>query len=131
MSLVLEDLKYSKQHEWVKIEGDIAIIGITDFAQHSLGDIVYLETKDIGEKVEAGESCGTIESVKAAEDIYSPVSGTITEKNEEVINSPEKINQDPYGSWIIKLEEINKEDLNQLMSAEEYKKYLGTLEQEE
>ncbi|GIX41335.1 MAG: glycine cleavage system H protein [Leptospiraceae bacterium] len=131
MSLVLEDLKYSKQHEWVKIEGDIAIIGITDFAQHSLGDIVYLETKDIGEKVEAGESCGTIESVKAAEDIYSPVSGTITEKNEEVINSPEKINQDPYGSWIIKLKEINKEDLNQLMSAEEYKKYIETLEQEE
>jgi glycine cleavage system H protein len=130
MSKVLDGLKYTKQHEWIKIEGDIAIVGITDFAQHSLGDIVYLETKDIGEKVEMGESIGTIESVKAAEDIYSPIGGTIAEKNEELISSPEKINKDPYGSWIIKLKNFNIEDLNQLMTSEEYKQYIDSLEQE-
>jgi glycine cleavage system H protein len=130
MSKVLDGLKYTKQHEWIKIDGDIAIVGITDFAQHSLGDIVYLETKDVGEKVEMGESIGTIESVKAAEDIYSPIGGTIAEKNEELISSPEKINKDPYGSWIIKLKNFNIEDLNQLMSSEEYKQYIDSLEQE-
>lgn len=130
MSKVLDGLKYTKQHEWIKIDGDIAIVGITDFAQHSLGDIVYLETKDVGEKVEMGESIGTIESVKAAEDIYSPIGGNIAEKNEELISSPEKINKDPYGSWIIKLKNFNIEDLNQLMSSEEYKQYIDSLEQE-
>jgi len=130
MSKVLDGLKYTKQHEWIKIDGDIAIVGITDFAQHSLGDIVYLETKDVGEKVEMGESIGTIESVKAAEDIYSPIGGTIAEKNEELISSPEKINKDPYGSWIIKLKNFNIEDLNQLMSSGEYKQYIDSLEQE-
>ncbi len=131
MSIVKDELKYTKQHEWVKIENDIVIIGITDYAQHSLGDIVYLETKEIGEKLEAGESCGTIESVKAAEDIYSPISGIIIEKNEEVIKSPEIINKDPYGSWILKLKNVNFDDLQNLMSPEEYKNYLKTLEKED
>lgn len=130
MSLVKEELKYTKQHEWVKIEGDTAIIGITDYAQHSLGDIVFLEVKDIGESIQAGESCGTIESVKAAEDIYSPISGTIAEKNDEVISSPEKINQNPYESWILKLKNYNTGDLEKLMSSEEYKKYVESLEQD-
>lgn len=130
MSLVKEELKYTKQHEWVKIEGETAIIGITDYAQHSLGDIVFLEVKDIGESIEAGESCGTIESVKAAEDIYSPISGTIAEKNNDVISSPEKINQNPYESWILKLKNYNAGDLEKLMSAKEYKQYVESLEQD-
>lgn len=131
MSQILEDLKYTKSHEWIKIDGGLAIIGITDFAQHSLGDVVYLDIKNVDEKVEAGESLGTIESVKAAEDIYAPISGVIVEKNEEVIQSPEKINHDPYGSWILKIKDFNKEDLNRLLSAKEYKEYVDSLEQHE
>jgi len=131
MSQILEDLKYTKSHEWIKIDGGLAIIGITDFAQHSLGDVVYLDIKNVDEKVEAGESLGTIESVKAAEDIYAPISGVIAEKNEEVIQSPEKINHEPYGSWILKIKDFNKEDLNRLLSAKEYKEYVDSLEQHE
>lgn len=130
MSKILDELKYTKQHEWVKIENNIAIIGITDYAQHSLGDIVFLELKNVGEKVEAGKSVGTIESVKAAEEIYSPVSGTIIEKNEDVIKKPELLNKDSYENWLLKIKDFNQNDLTGLMSASEYKNYLETLEQE-
>lgn len=128
MSKILDDLKYTKQHEWLKIENDIAIIGITDYAQHSLGDIVFLELKNIGEKVEAGKSVGTVESVKAAEDIYSPVSGTIVERNEDVIKKPELLNKDSYENWLLKIKDYNQDDLLNLMNASEYKQYLETLE---
>lgn len=128
MSKILDDLKYTKQHEWLKIENDIAIIGITDYAQHSLGDIVFLELKNVGEKVEAGKSVGTVESVKAAEDIYSPVSGTIIERNEDVIKKPELLNKDSYENWLLKIKDFNQDDLLNLMNASEYKQYLDTLE---
>ena len=129
MSRVLEDLKYTKQHEWLKIDHHVAIIGITDFAQHSLGDIVYLELKDSGTSVKAGDSIGTIESVKAAEDIYSPVSGIIIEKNESILQSPELINKDPYENWLVKIKDFNESDLQHLLNSNEYQKYLESLEQ--
>lgn len=130
MSKILDSLKYTKQHEWVKIENNIAFIGITDFAQHSLGDIVYLDLKDTGTSIQAGESVGIIESVKAAEDIYAPVSGTILEKNKDVLQSPELINKDPYANWLLKMKDFDETELNQLMDSYEYKKYLESLEQE-
>lgn len=130
MSKILDSLKYTKQHEWIKIENNIAFIGITDFAQHSLGDIVYLDLKDTGTSIQAGESVGIIESVKAAEDIYAPVSGTILEKNKDVLESPELINKDPYANWLLKMKDFDETELNQLMDSYEYKKYLESLEQE-
>lgn len=128
MSKIPENLKYTKQHEWVFLDGEYAIIGITDFAQNSLGDIVFLDLKNVGESVKAGESCGTIESVKAAEELYSPLTGTIAERNEEVIRSPEKINQDPYGNWIIKIKDFDAREFENLLSASEYQEYLSSLE---
>ncbi|MCS7206071.1 MAG: glycine cleavage system protein GcvH [Leptospiraceae bacterium] len=130
MSNIPQNLKYSKQHEWILVDGQYALLGITDFAQKSLGDIVFLELLNVGDKVQAGESCGTIESVKAAEELYSPVSGTIAERNEEVLKSPEKINQDPYKNWILKIKDFDPNEVEGLLSASEYQKYLESLEQE-
>ncbi|MFN3603959.1 MAG: glycine cleavage system protein GcvH [Leptonema sp. (in: bacteria)] len=130
MSRILEGLKYTKQHEWLKIENQIAIVGITDFAQHSLGDIVFLDLKNVGEKITAEESIGTIESVKAAEDIYSPVSGIILERNENVLKSPELLNKDPYENWILKIKDYDEKEISKLMDATQYKEYLQSLEQE-
>ena len=104
------DLKYSKSHEWVRMDGDVAVIGISDFAQDALGDLVFVNLPQVGDEVVAGESFGDVESVKAVSDLISPVSGTIVEINEELDDSPENLNSDPYGSWIIKVENITEEE---------------------
>ena len=104
------DLKYSKSHEWIKYEDGVAVIGISDFAQDALGDVVFVNLPAVGDEVTAGESFGDVESVKAVSDLISPVSGTIVEINEELDDSPENLNSDPYGSWIIKVENITEEE---------------------
>ena len=106
------ELKYTKDHEWMKMEGDIAVVGISDFAQDALGDVVFINLPEVGDTVTAGESFGDVESVKAVSDVNSPVTGVIVEVNEELVDSPENLNSDPYGSWIIKVEQITEtEDL--------------------
>ncbi len=121
---VIEGLYYTKNDEWVKVEGDIGTVGITDYAQDKLGDIVYLEDIEKGKKIKAGETLTTIESVKAASDIYAPVSGEVIEVNSEVIKEPSIINKDPYGKgWIAKIKIENPDELKELMKAEEYSNY--------
>ncbi|AEF95117.1 Glycine cleavage system H protein [Desulfotomaculum nigrificans CO-1-SRB] len=116
------DLKYSKEHEWVKVDGNRAIVGITDFAQESLGDIVFVELPSVGDTVEVDDTFGVVESVKTASDLYVPVSGEVVEVNNEVIDSPELVNQDPYGKgWMMVVEMSDPSQLDNLMSAEEYK----------
>lgn len=115
------DLKYTKDHEWVKVEGNRAIIGITDYAQDSLGDIVFVELPSVGEEVEAAESFGVVESVKTASDLYSPISGKVLEVNEGLADAPELVNQEPYGKgWMIIVELDNPAELDDLMDAEQY-----------
>ena len=118
------DLKYSKEHEWIKLEGDIGIIGVTDFAQEQLTDIVFVELPDKGRKVEAGKQMAVIESVKSVSDIFSPIDGEVIEVNEKLKDNPEIINKDPYGKgWIVKIKIDNKDSLSGLMSAEDYEKF--------
>lgn len=106
------ELKYSKSHEWVKMEGDIAVIGISDFAQDALGDVVFINLPEEGDDVTAGETFGDVESVKAVSDLISPVTGAVCAVNEELLDAPELLNQDPYGAWIIKVENLDgQEDL--------------------
>lgn len=112
------DLKYSKSHEWVKMDGDVAVIGISDFAQDSLGDVVFINLPQEGDAVSAGEAFGDVESVKAVSDLICPVSGTVCEVNEELLDAPEKLNSDPYGAWIIKVEGIT--DQEELLDAADY-----------
>lgn len=104
------DLKYSRSHEWVKMDGDVAVIGISDFAQDSLGDVVFINLPQEGDTVSAGEAFGDVESVKAVSDLLCPVSGTVCEVNEELLDAPEKLNGDPYGAWIIKVEGITGQE---------------------
>lgn len=121
-----ENLKYTKEHEWIKVEGTTGIVGITDFAQKELGDIVYLDIPTVGEKVEKESVFGTIEAVKTVSDLFSPITGKVLEFNTALDSAPEKINQDPYGEgWIIKISIDNPEELNSLLSAEEYKKSIN------
>lgn len=121
-----ENLKYTKDHEWVSIEGDIATIGITDFAQHELGDIVYIEIETKGKALEAEAVFGTVEAVKTVSDLFLPVSGTITEINPLLDTEPEKVNTDPYGDgWMIKMKVDNAEDISKLMDAEAYQKEIA------
>lgn len=116
------ELKYSKDHEWVKIDGDTATIGITDFAQGELGDIVYVEVETAGDTLEAGEVFGTVEAVKVVSDLYLPLSGEIVEFNEGVEDEPEVVNSDPYGEgWIIKVKCSDISEIDELLSAEDYK----------
>lgn len=116
------DLKYSKDHEWVKIDNGIAIIGITDFAQRELGDIVYVEIETLDEELNSEDIFGTVEAVKTVSDLFLPVSGKIIEVNEELERAPEKVNTDPYGDgWMIKVELANPAELENLMDASEYK----------
>lgn len=124
-----EELKYSKTHEWVKLEPDNqAVIGITDFAQHELGDIVYLELPEADDTIEKDSALGVIESTKATEDIYSPLSGAVIEVNAPLIDSPELMNSDPYGdAWLIRIELTNPGELNDLMSAGQYKKFIESI----
>ena len=114
-------LRYSKEHEWVAVDGATGTVGITDFAQHELGDIVYVELPEVGRRVKAGETMGTIESVKAVSEIYAPVSGTIAEVNAALTDAPETVNKDPHGAgWICKVKLENPKELDGLMSADAY-----------
>ncbi len=122
MSKVLESLRYSETHEWVKVEGDIAIVGVTDFAQSEMGDITYVDMPDVDDEVVKDEEFGALESVKASSDLISPVSGVVVENNEALEDAPELVNQDPYENWIIKVKMSDTEELNDLISAEEYTK---------
>lgn len=120
MSKFIEGLLYADSHEWVKVDGDIATVGITDYAQHALGNIVYVDMPEVGDEVEAGEDFGAVESVKAASDLISPVSGEVVEINEELEDTPEKINEDAFGAWIMKVK-ISAQPEG-LLSVDEYKK---------
>lgn len=120
---ILKDLRYAKGHEWVKVDGDKAYIGITDYAQDELGDIVFVELPETEEEVDVEDTLGAIESVKAASDIYAPVSGRIIEVNDNLEDSPELINEDPYDAWIVVIEMADKEELNALMDASAYEKF--------
>ena len=117
-----ENLRYTKDHEWISLEGDVATIGITDFAQHELGDIVYVEVETVGQELEADAIFGTVEAVKTVSDLFLPVSGTITEVNALLESEPEKVNTDPFGDgWMVKMTVKNIEDVAHLMDAEAYK----------
>ena len=123
--MVPDDRRYTKTHEWVKIEDNIAIIGVSDHAQEALGDITYVEFPETGKVLEASEECGVVESVKAASDIYAPVSGRVTEINNAVADAPEIVNQDPYGDgWLVKLSSPKPFSLKGLMKAGEYEAWL-------
>jgi len=126
MSTYPENYRYTKEHEWVLVEGDIGTVGITDHAQNELGDIVYVDLPKVGTRVEQSKSLGSVESVKAVSDIYSPVSGEITEINQELSQNPEKINQDPHGAaWLVKIRLSAPEEVKQLMTAAEYQSHTG------
>jgi len=118
-----EDLKYTREHEWVKIDGDVVTIGITDFAQSELGDIVYVELPETDSEFDGDESFSTIESVKAASDIFMPVAGTVVEVNGDLEDNAAYINEDPYGSWIVKVKVNDEDDLDSLLSAREYREF--------
>lgn len=119
------DRKYTKEHEWLKMEGNTGIIGITDYAQSSLGDIVFVEMPKVGATLTAGKSLGTVESVKAVSDIYSPVSGTVTAVNQELASAPEKVNSDAHGAWMVKVTLSNPGEANGLLSAADYEKFVA------
>ena len=125
MSKIIEGLKYSESHEWVKVEGGVAVIGVSDFAQQEMGDITYVDLPDVDDEVEAGEEFGALESVKAASDLISPVSGKVVEVNEELDDAPEKVNEDAYANWIIKVEMSDPSELDGLMDAAAYKAHIG------
>ncbi len=118
------DLKYSKSHEWVRMDGDVAVIGISDFAQDALGDLVFVNLPQVGDDVTAGEAFGDVESVKAVSDLMSPVTGTVCEINEELLDAPENLNNDPYGAWIIKVDNIT--DTEELLDAAAYEALCAT-----
>ncbi|SHE27986.1 MULTISPECIES: glycine cleavage system protein GcvH [Thermoanaerobacter] len=122
---VLEGLYYSKDHVWLKIEGDKAYIGITDYAQDSVGDIEYIELPEVETEFTAGDVLGVLESAKAASDVYIPVDGKVVEVNNNILDDPSLVNSDPYDSWLVLVELKNKSQVENLMTAEEYKKLLG------
>ncbi|MGB6864442.1 MAG: glycine cleavage system protein GcvH [Candidatus Aminicenantaceae bacterium] len=124
-----EEYHYTKDHEWIKVENDEAVVGITDFAQKQLGDVVYVELPQVGAVFESHQSLGVIESVKAVSDIYSPISGEVVAANEELDGSPEMVNEDPHGKgWIVRLKLRDEAEIEKLMSATEYEKFLEGLE---
>lgn len=125
MAKVIEGLYYSESHEYVRIEGDFGYIGITDYAQNALGNVVYVDMPEVDDEVEAGEEFGAVESVKAASDLISPVSGTVAEVNKALEDSPELLNQDAFGNWIIKVGLSDKSELGNLMDAKAYEKLCG------
>ncbi|MFA5577149.1 MAG: glycine cleavage system protein GcvH [Tissierellaceae bacterium] len=122
---VEKDLLYTNDHEWVKVDGEFAFVGIADYAQHSLGDIVYVELPEVDDEFEKEEAFSAVESVKAAADVYMPVSGKVVELNEELIDEPALLNTDPYGNWMVKVELANKAELDELMNSEDYEKFLA------
>ncbi len=123
MAKVIEGLYYSESHEYVRVEGDFGYIGITDYAQHALGNVVYVDMPEVDDEVTAGEEFGAVESVKAASDLFSPVSGTVVEINEALEDQPELINQDAFENWIIKVELSDKVELDELMDAKAYTEF--------
>jgi glycine cleavage system H protein len=123
MSKIVEGLYYSEDHDWVKVEGDVATVGISDHAQHQLGEIVYVELPEVDDEVAAGDTYGVIESVKAASDSHSPVSGKVVEINEELEDNPGAINEDPYANWVIKVELSDKAELDNLMDSKKYEEF--------
>ena len=126
MSNIPENLRYSKDHEWVAVVGDVATIGITDYAQHSLGDVVYIDMPRVGDKLSSHEAFGSVESVKAVSEIFIPVGGEITEVNDGLNDTPEEVNNDPYNAgWMIKLKIDNPGEADAMLSAVEYEEYLS------
>ncbi len=126
MTTYPEHFVYTKEHEWVNAAGDLATIGITFHAQHELGDIVYVDLPKIGAHVEQGKTLGSVESVKAVSDIYSPISGEVTEINETLASAPEKLNEDPHGAaWLVKVKMSAPDEIKKLLSAEDYQNYVG------
>jgi glycine cleavage system H protein len=117
--------KYTREHEWIEIDGNIGTVGITDYAQNSLGDIVFVDAPKVGAKVEKGAVFGSVESVKAVSDLYSPVTGTVTEVNEALHSAPEKINTEPHTSWIIKVELSDPAEVSALLSTADYEKFIA------
>ncbi len=127
MSMYPEDFRYTKEHEWVKADGDTATVGITDHAQKELGDIVYVDLPKIGAVIQQGKSLGSVESVKAVSDIYSPVSGEVIAINEALATAPEKLNEDPHGgAWLVKLRMSAPAEVQNLLSASDYQSYIGS-----
>lgn len=126
MSNIPENLRYSKDHEWVKVDGDVATIGITDYAQHSLGDVVYVDLPRVGDKFASHEAFGSVESVKAVSEIFTPIAGIVAEVNDGLNDTPENVNNDPYGeAWMLKITMENPNEADSLLSAEEYEEYLN------
>ena len=126
-----DDLLYSKEHEWILNENDVATIGVTDYAQKELGDVVFVELPEVGATLSAAEAFGSVESVKAVSEVYMPVSGEVVEANQSLLEAPEKINDDPYGKgWIIRIRLENPAELEALMSSQEYSKYVEEESQE-
>lgn len=119
------DRKYTKQHEWIQVNGNNATVGITDYAQSSLGDIVFVELPKVGAELAAGKTFGTVESVKAVSDLYSPASGTVTETNGDLATAPENVNKDAHGSWMMKITLKNPAELDALLSAADYDKFVA------
>lgn len=125
MSNIIDGLYYSESHEFIKVEGDFGFIGITDYAQHELGNVVYVDMPEVDDEVSAGEEFGAVESVKAASDLNSPVSGTVVEVNDALEDEPGLINKDAFANWIIKVQLSDKSELDNLMDAAAYKKFIG------
>ena len=129
MSNIPEGLNYSKDHEWIRVEGQTATVGITDHAQNSLGDVVYVELPKVGDTFGAHEAFGSVESVKAVSELFLPVAGEVTEVNESLTDEPEKVNNDPYGEgWMLRIRLSNRGEVDSLLSAAEYEDYIGSLE---
>jgi len=120
------NLKYTKEHEWTLIDGDTLTIGITDFAQSALGDIVFVEVPEVGSDLKIGSTFGVVESIKSVSDLYAPVTGEVIAKNSEIESSPEKINEDAYGSWLIKVKIKNSSEIENLLSAEQYQEFCNS-----
>jgi glycine cleavage system H protein len=120
-----KDYKYTKEHEWISVSGDTGTVGITDHAQNSLGDIVFVDLPKVGADVTAGKSFGTVESVKAVSELYSPVTGNVTAINEELATAPEKVNTDAHTAWMIKVKIANPAEVNALLSADDYEKFVA------
>lgn len=119
------DRKYTREHEWIQVNGNSAAVGITDYAQQSLGDIVFVEAPKVGAELTAGKTFGTVESVKAVSDLFAPASGTVTEVNGELATAPEKVNTDAHGSWMVRITLKNPSELDALLSAADYEKYVA------
>jgi glycine cleavage system H protein len=120
-----QDYRYTREHEWVEVDGDTGTIGITDYAQNSLGDIVFVELPKVGSKVESGKVFGSVESVKAVSDLYAPVSGTVTAINEELVNAPEKVNTEPHSAWMLRVTLAAPAEVEKLMTAADYEAFIG------